>query len=48
MLALSEKTKQLINKLFLIDDQPAVIDLLENECGNNLPFCNTVILKQWN
>ena len=37
--ALSEATRTRLEMLFEGDDVRAAADLLVNECGNNLPFC---------
>lgn len=38
MLLLTEKTKQIIDKLYQKKDRKKVASLLEKECGNNLAF----------
>jgi hypothetical protein len=38
MVSLSENTLHLVEKMCSIEIQETVIHLLENECGNNLPF----------
>jgi hypothetical protein len=38
---LSETTLRLIERLFPRDDHDAVSALLGNDCGTNLPFCET-------
>lgn len=37
---LSPETRRRLNLLFAPDDRPAAEELLVNECGNNLPFCD--------
>ena len=40
MIKLSDKTIQLIKVLYPSEnDQSRVIKVLENECANNMPFC---------
>jgi|WetSurMetagenome_2_1015567.scaffolds.fasta_scaffold611578_2 hypothetical protein len=39
---LSPRTAQLLEKLFSPDDIPEVTQRLERDCGNNLPFCDTL------
>jgi len=38
---LTDRTLRLIERLFPTDRHAAVRDLLERECGTNLPFCET-------
>ena len=38
MVALSEKTLELVKKFYPLEQQKTVIQLLENECADNLPF----------
>jgi len=38
-LKLSPRTQAVVEKLFVVAEQPNVIKLLVEECGNNLPFC---------
>ncbi len=45
MIRLSETTEQLVKKLFPQDNWPLVIELLENDCGDNLPFSQNATPK---
>ena len=38
MVPLSERTLKLIQRIFKEDLQSRVVDILENECADNLPF----------
>jgi hypothetical protein len=38
---LTERTLRLIERLFPADRHDAVRELLERDCGTNLPFCET-------
>ena len=40
MVALSDRTRQLMDRLFAPADQAAVADLLTTECADKLPFHN--------
>lgn len=37
----SPKTLEMVSRVFVEEDHSQVIDLLINECGNNLPFLET-------
>jgi len=39
MIELSERTIEIINSLFLAELRKEVAELLEIECGENIPFC---------
>jgi len=41
MLRLSDPTTARLRALFVADEQEAAIRLLEEECGVNLPFCES-------
>jgi len=43
---LSPRTKKLVEKIFGSTARDEVIHWLENECGNNLPGCDTSTAKQ--
>jgi hypothetical protein len=39
--SLTERTVRLVERLFGAEDQAAVCQALRDECGTNLPFCET-------
>lgn len=39
MIELSERTIEIVNSLFLAEQRKEVTELLEIECGENIPFC---------
>ncbi len=39
MLKLSIKTKQVLKVMFSAERQDEARDLIEDECGRNIPFC---------
>ena len=43
---LTDITEKLIDAIYRKEDKSLVIHTLENECGNNLPFCNGWTSKQ--
>ena len=42
MPGLSKNTKLLVEKMFVVSQQKEVCELLQNQCGNNLPFCENL------